>query len=422
MAKSDDLSTIEENFCRCMDVLTRWDEGASLQRMLEEPGMDVRIRNSLITLFRRRASIDWLIDDIASGKIKRPLRNLLRWSVCQIVPLKGIAPPIVVSFSVEMARKRFGEAQARFVNAVLRRIADAEMGGAVEAWLAKAPEWVRLELGEELYRSWTSFMERDQLLELAEVLQGQAAVTARLCSGCRMPEAVEPYLDPVPENDFLDNLQFFCLRRPSRFFARRDEWHGRFYIQDPATGLAPLMMTAEPGQTIGDLCAAPGGKSIILSECMHGEGMLVAADRSWNRLPKLRENLEMADAPVHVVAADVARPCLRPQCFDGILLDVPCTNSGVVRRRPDVRWRYTRRKKASIVELQRDILEGVLPAVRPGGCIVYSTCSLEPEENNDQVQAFLDRHPECSLEAERQLLPVYWRDGAYAARIRVTGA
>lgn len=419
MAKTKDLSPIEENFRRCLDVLTRWDEGTSLQRMLEEPGMDVRIRNSLLTIFRRRASIDWLIDDTASGKIKRPLRNLLRWSVCQIVPLAGIAPPIVVSFSVDMARKRFGDAQARFVNAVLRRISDAETAGTIGPWLAKAPEWVRLELSEELYRSWSSFMDRDQLLELAEVLQGQAAVTARLRSGCSIPETVEPYLEPVPENDFLDNLQFFCLRRPSRFFARREEWHGRFYIQDPATGLAPLMMDAKPGQTVGDLCAAPGGKSIILFECMRGQGTLVAADRSWNRLPKLRENLEMAGADVHVVAADVARPCLRPQQFDGVLLDVPCTNSGVVRRRPDVRWRYTRRKKAGIVELQRDILEGVLPALRPGGSIVYSTCSLEPEENTDQVRAFLDRHPECSLEAERQLMPVSWRDGAYAARIRI---
>lgn len=418
---TDTLSTIEENCRRCLDVLRRWDEGASLQRMLEEPGMDVRIRNSLLTLFRRRASIDWLINDTATGRIKRPLRNLLRWGVCQIVPLKGIPPPVAVSFSVDMARKRFGESQSRFVNAILRRISDAEKSGEIGPWLAKAPEYVQLELSEEIYESWRAFMVPRELVSLAEVLQSPASVTARLRTECSIPDGIEPYLEPVPENDFLDGLRFYCLRKAGRFFARRDEWRGRFYIQDPATGLAPLMMQAKPGQTVGDLCAAPGGKVIILSEFMQGEGTLIAADRSWQRLPKLRENLAMADTPVHVVAADVANGCFRPGSFDAILLDVPCTNSGVIRRRPDVRWRYSRKKKEAIVDLQAEILEGVLPSIRPGGCIVYSTCSLEPEENTGQVSAFLERHPACSLEVERQLVPVYWRDGAYAARIRVGG-
>jgi 16S rRNA (cytosine967-C5)-methyltransferase len=259
----------------------------------------------------------------------------------------------------------------------------------------------------------------EQLVELAEVMQRPCPVTARLRRGYEVPESVAASLDPIANAPFLQDLRFFALRRPGTFFRHRSEWQGKFYIQDPATGLAPLMVQAVPGETVGDLCAAPGGKTILLSERMEGRGLLLAADRSVPRLPKLRENFEAARIPVHVLAADVSSGCIRPATLDAALLDVPCSNSGVARRRPDVRWRYAKQDKTAIVELQRDILEGVLPAVREGGRIVYSTCSIDPDENGEEVRSFLERHSACSLEDERQLYPANHHDGAYAARIRV---
>lgn len=413
------LSTVGENFDRSLSVLERWDKGASLQRMLEEPGMDIRVRNTLLTLFRRRASIDWLINDTASGRVKGKLRNLLRWGVCQIVHLEGIAPPVVVSFCVERAKKRVGVSQARFVNALLRRIADAEKSGTIASWLAKAPRPVRLELSEDLYKAWRSFLSPDFLRELGAQLQAPAQVTVRLREDYELPEHVQPHVIPLDGLAFTGSLRFFALNNPARFFALKDQWQGKFYVQDPATAMAPLMMQTQPGEYLGDLCAAPGGKSLILSEFLGPTGELLCGDRSSRRLPKLLENLEHAACPVEVVAADLTQHPFEKNTFDGVLLDVPCSNSGVIRRRPDVRWRYTRAKTRALCELQGEILEGVLPAVRPGGRIIYSTCSIDPDENDRQVRSLLERHPGCSLETEQQLYPGTVHDGAYAARIRV---
>jgi 16S rRNA (cytosine967-C5)-methyltransferase len=201
-------------------------------------------------------------------------------------------------------------------------------------------------------------------------------------------------------------------------------------VQDPAAGLVVRYAAVPPGARVADLCAAPGGKALALAETA---GYLAAADLGFGRLARLRENLRRLEGlPVGLVVADARQPPFRP--VDAVLIDVPCTGTGTFRRHPDGRWRLGPEDLESLVRLQREILEAAASVVRPGGLLIYSTCSLEPEENEEQVDAFLNEHPEFELEPpapgvlDPALLDVGGRlvvlpqevgvDGAFAARLR----
>ena len=164
-----------------------------------------------------------------------------------------------------------------------------------------------------------------------------------------------------------------------------------------------------------DLCAAPGGKSLMLGERLAGEGRLVAADRSERRQRQTAENFRRRGLDYQVTVAD---PVELAGEFDVVLADVPCSNTGVYRRRPDVLWRFRPEELEKITALQRRILGEAARLTAPGGQLVYSTCSIEPEENPLQVEAFLKEHPGFERLCERQLLPSAEMDGAYACLLR----
>ena len=170
----------------------------------------------------------------------------------------------------------------------------------------------------------------------------------------------------------------------------------------------------KPGERVGDLCCAPGGKSLLLAEALERQGILYCRDRSEARLGRVRENLAGC-TNVDIAVADALQPDLPEGSLQALLLDVPCSNTGVIRRRPDVRWTWSPGKLQELAALQEAILESSHKLLCPGGRLVYSTCSSEPEENFAQTARFLQRHPEFSLLKERQLLPDEKHDGAYAA-------
>ena len=152
-------------------------------------------------------------------------------------------------------------------------------------------------------------------------------------------------------------------------------------------------------------------------------GELVCTDSNEKRLPRLRENLErLHQSEVRVACHDWTQPAPAEmrQRFDAILLDVPCSNTGVLRRRVDARWRLKPSDLTELAKIQRSIIENALPCLKPGGRLVYSTCSIDPEENEELVQAVLADHPELSLEESLAILPQRHRtDGAFAARLRL---
>jgi 16S rRNA (cytosine967-C5)-methyltransferase len=199
-------------------------------------------------------------------------------------------------------------------------------------------------------------------------------------------------------------------------------------VQDPAASLV-VRYAAPEGGVVLDLCAAPGGKSLGLTD---GARYVAAADVSFARLERVRENAERLDRGAHLglVAADARQPPFR--AADLVLLDVPCTGTGTLRRHPDARWRVQPRHIEELARLQAEMLEAAVACVAPGGLLVYATCSLEPEENRAQVEAFLARHPEFTVEPKGgtvadwlleggmlEVLPQRLEvDGSFAARLR----
>jgi 16S rRNA (cytosine967-C5)-methyltransferase len=191
---------------------------------------------------------------------------------------------------------------------------------------------------------------------------------------------------------------------------------GWFYIQDPSTVLAPRLLDPHPGDRILDLCAAPGGKTTLLAQMLENDAQLVAVEPAPARRERLTENCNRLNADCTVVASLAEAP-LRE--FDRILVDAPCSNTGVIRRRLDLRWRLRVEEIHRLCRAQLDLLGQAAPLLRPGGTLVYSTCSLEPEENRGVVDAFLATQPGFRLVQERELFPPEDKaDGAYAALLR----
>lgn len=336
-----------------------------------------------------------------------------------------VAPYAAVNETVSAARAVGGPRAANFGNACLRQaLARADE---LKMRLAAEPPAVRLSHPDLLVQRWRAAW-------------GEAATEA-LCGWNNEPPRVVLHLNAerVALADYLALLRARDVEahphpaRPlscveveggSAVPALPGFAEGHFLVQDPSTLAAVDLVDARPGQRVLDVCAAPGGKTMAMAWSMRGEGLLLALDKDARRLRGVDENARrlgqgwIKTAAADLTAAHAAVPDLEPASFDAVLLDVPCTNTGVLRRRPDARWRFTGQRLAEAVARQRAILDAAAPFVRPGGRLVYSTCSLEAEENGLQVRAWLAAHPQFTLDAEQQLIPpASPTDGAYAARL-----
>jgi 16S rRNA (cytosine967-C5)-methyltransferase len=200
---------------------------------------------------------------------------------------------------------------------------------------------------------------------------------------------------------------------------------GDCYVQDPSTSIACELLQPKPGEKILDACAAPGGKTGYIGELMKNNGLLMTCDREPTRLSLLDENLARLGVRIgKIICHDWTKSIIPPAIvsealFDRILIDVPCTNTGVMRRRVDVRWRLKPADFARMQERQIEIARAVVPLLKPQGTLIYSTCSLEREENENVVQELLREMSTLQLEEERRSLPFQNNlDGAFAARFR----
>ena len=195
-------------------------------------------------------------------------------------------------------------------------------------------------------------------------------------------------------------------------------------MQDVTARAAALLVDARPGESVLDFCAAPGGKSIVLAQQMGDRGEVLACDASPERILRVRENtrrLRLTSIRTHLIRTSDASESDLTRMFDAALVDVPCANTGVIARRPEARLGLTTEKLASLVELQRALLRRAAASVRPGGRLVYSTCSIEPQENGQIVEAFVAETPAWELVTSQTTLPTWgprlsdWRDGGFAA-------
>jgi len=201
----------------------------------------------------------------------------------------------------------------------------------------------------------------------------------------------------------------FELRRHPPLGSLGSFQDGWFYVQDPSTLLATGQLGAQPGESILDLCAAPGGKTTQIAQMIGNRGRIVARDNQPERLKRLEENCRR-------LGANCVEMSNAPGAFDRILVDAPCSNTGVLRRRVDARWRLQPEELKRLSRRQSALLSQAAQELKSSGTLVYATCSLEPEENEQVARKFVEEHPDFKLENERQLLPfVEGVDGAYVA-------
>jgi 16S rRNA (cytosine967-C5)-methyltransferase len=228
------------------------------------------------------------------------------------------------------------------------------------------------------------------------------------------------------QRDWLEENLVFELKSAPPLSRLASFQEGGFYVQDPSTLLAVTVMDPRPGEQILDLCAAPGGKLAYAAQRMRNEGRLVAYDSKPARRELIRQNCARLGVQIAAIAeavepsgarlAGAALPMIHR--FDRVLVDAPCSNTGVMRRRVDLRWRLRAADIGQLAESQVGLVRQAAGLVKPGGVLVYSTCSLEPEENEAVIQRFLQEHSGWRLDSERLLLPfVDATDGAYVARL-----
>jgi 16S rRNA (cytosine967-C5)-methyltransferase len=375
---------------------------------------------------RWEGTLDWLINRQTQNRPQKPfVQILLRIGLYQIFWLDRIPPHAAVHSTVEAAKDLRYEDHAGFINAVLRtalrddQVIRQELAGLKSSNPAAGwshPEW--------LVARWQARYGPEQTLKLLEWDNTPSKVFARVNSLRVEPAKLLEYWrsDNVTYNfvfkDWLEENLLFELKTHPPIEEMRSFKNGFFYVQDPSTLFAVDLLAPKPGERILDLCAAPGGKTTYIAQRMKNEGRLVASDSSTERLELVKENCARLGAscvevvPVPALGAYAATP------FDRVLLDVPCSNTGVLRRRVDLRWRVKPEELERLRKEQLGLLHRAAAHVKPGGVLVYSTCSLEPEENAELVGEFLRENAAFVLDESGDVLPMRdGFDGAFAARL-----
>ena len=377
-------------------------------------------------IVRWQATLDWLIARKTKGRVQKPmLQNLLRLGLYQIFWLDRIPDHAAVNETVELARQSGLHSQAGFVNAVLRGyLRESEATQRLLVELKTQQPYLGYSHPEWLVDRWQKRWGADRAAQLMEWNNRPPKSFARVNTLKADPaKLLTQWRDEGVEYDFVrkdwieENLVFELKSHPP-FGQLPSFQQGLFYVQDPSTLLAARELDPQRGESVLDLCAAPGGKLTYVAQLMGNEGRLLAHETAPERLKLIEQNC----ARLGVTCVQTVLPStLNSQpstVFDRILIDAPCSNTGVMRRRVDLRWRIRPKEIGRLRATQGELLRQAASLLKQGGTLVYSTCSLEPEENGEVVNGFLGEHPDFRLERTRELLPfVEGVDGTYVVRL-----
>jgi 16S rRNA (cytosine967-C5)-methyltransferase len=375
---------------------------------------------------RWQATLDWLISRKTQGRAQKPaLQSLLRLGLYQIFWLDRIPEHAAVNETVELARQNGFDTQAGFINAVLRNyLREKEETRRLLAEVKTRQPHVGYSHPEWLVANWQKRWGAEQTARLMEWNNTPPRTFARVNTLKIEPgKLLEQWRVEDVEYDFVrrdwleENLVFELKSHPP--LSNLPSFQaGYFYIQDPSTLLAVRELNPQAGDTVLDLCAAPGGKLTYIAQLMRNEGSITAHDVSKARLDLLNENCKRLGVTCVESALPPTLHAPRSTQFDRILLDAPCSNTGVMRRRVDLRWRLRPEEIQRLKTAQSELLRQAGQLLKPGGTLVYSTCSLEREENQDVIAQFLTEAPNFKLVRERELLPFAdASDGTYVATL-----
>ena len=425
------------------NILAAVHRGRRLDRSFEDhtKGLEKRerawCRRVSYGIQRFRGRIDYLLDLHTSrclSDVDPAVLDVLRIGLYETFYMDGIPQYAAVSQAVELAKK-VGHSSTGFVNAVLRSVARKGVGqenfpdgdtdplAFLSTW-GSHPDW--------LIERWLSRWSVEEVRSLVNANNEVPPIFLN-CLGRDLVEAVSELDRRGIKAKGIKGTSCVMLRTSNRLEEAMKVLP--CIVQDPAAALVPAFMNVQDHEYVVDLCAAPGGKAIALAAKGHP---VLAADRSFSRLGLLKRSLDrLAESTsvdpllrIQIAQGDVHKPLIAET--RAMLIDVPCTGTGTLRRNPDIRWKITEKKLHQMSERQTEILDDVAGVVSVGGTLVYSTCSLELEENKNQVERFLLRYPHFQMDPGKgvdgkfldsqghlHVLPHrFGFDGSFAARMR----
>ena len=383
------------------------------------------------------SKLDWVLTGFYHGEFDKcmtPVKNAMRIALYQVMFLNKIPPAAAINESVEIIKRIKGEKSAGIVNAVLRNITrnidnirypnqDEDM-----VWYLSVvyshPKW--------MVKRW---MDRWGLAFTEEILKSNVnrpSITLRVNGLLAERQEVESWLEeqhiPFTTSDYHTSS---VLVSSLRDITNSDMFKsGKIAIQDVSASMAALLSQAKPGMSVIDLCSAPGGKAFYVAELMKNQGTIIALDKYEAKLRYLIEGAQRLGISILNAEVGDARS-FEHDAVDLVLADVPCTGFGTLSKKPDIKWKRDADDISKLLPLQREILTNAARLVKPGGTLIYSTCTIEADENESNIQWFLNEYPDFTLDPAENYLPSdvceqgfmktipgkHSTDGAFAARL-----
>lgn len=435
---------VRGNTIKILNRIDRTD--AYLEKLLENEMKDIELNGPDKALLyelvhgvvRWMGRLDWVLNGFYKGQFSKAipnLKNALRVALYQILFLDKIPDHAAVNEAVEFVKKLQGQKPADLTNAILRNIIrnknairfpdpDQDLIGYLSAYYSH-PSWMVKRWVERFGREATELLltannERPYLTLKVNKLKVSIAELQSLLNSVNLRYLNGKYL---PEYMKLQNL--------TNITAWQYFKEGYFNIQDESTGFSCMLLDPKPGMKVLDICSAPGGKSAFIADLMNNRGEIVAIDRYEVRLDIMKRNMNrLGITCVNFVESDALE--YNGEGFDRVLADVPCSGLGTLSKKPDIKWKKDLQDIRNINKLQYELLVKAASLVKQGGVVVYSTCSIEPEENFNIVKKFLENNPGFKLEPATSVFPqelvdengcvqtlphLHQMDGAFAAKL-----
>ncbi len=408
-------------------IIENWLKTDVFAEQLIKPDMPDRpfVMEMIYGIVKRRRTIQWIVEHCAERTPDDTTMPYLLVGIYQIMFMDNVAEYAAVNETVEAVKTGNAPSCAGFVNAILRRVLREKES--IKNRLAGQPLGIRESHSDALITRWTKNFGSQKTADLCRWnnLRGDVVLRInanRTCMKDFLAALASGGINAVPHG-FMPDF-FAVLPGGTPIMNLPGYKDGLFSVQDPSTQVSVDMLDPQPGDCVLDACAAPGGKTCIIAEKMRGKGTLIAGDLQKDRVARLKENIARLKLDcISVRHGDAStRAGMKSICgdtrFDRILLDVPCTNTGVLRRRADARWSFSMEKLAQLTSYQRAILDSASAFLKPGGTLVYSTCSIEPDENYQLVDTWLEKNPLFVKKKDCRLFPPDTQtDGVYACQL-----
>jgi 16S rRNA (cytosine967-C5)-methyltransferase len=357
--------------------------------------MDLRDRHLVTEIvygtLRRQITLDYVLAKCSARswqEVTPGARILLRMSLYQLWQMDRIPDHALVNDAVELAKKELKKGIDKYINGILRHLTRNRLWKEA-GFLKDAPDWVQVSMPQWLWDRWRCRFGRDHAYEFALSLTQQPQAAFRVIGDANpLISSGSTPSDIVPDA--------FIRTEIGRDAAESSSPNGMVQFQDEASQLIPhLLGPLSPHCLVWDACAAPGGKTAILQKIIGKSRQVISSDLSFERMDRMVHLLKNAGIITpNVLVADAKLPPPFGDCLDVVLADVPCSGLGTMRRNPEIKWQFKPEDFAALQNTQKQILHHVSAAVRSGGCLLYSTCSTEPEENEHIIASFLESHPD----------------------------